>query len=141
MRRRYVVIGIAVAVIAFFVLAPVVSLIPSNKMGDFAGYNGWAAYYSYGNQTIVYWGHVTYPKCGPGVIGCPIGFSNASSPEYLSMPTYGSLSYYFLGSGGLAFKSGYIFAMCVGNSSTDVYCQLPVPCFNNNIPWPHDGCF
>jgi hypothetical protein len=141
MRRRYVATGIAVAIIAFFFLAPVVSLVPSDKTDSLAGYKGWAAYYGYGNLTIIYWRHATFPTCGPGIPGCPIGFANASTPEYLPMPTYGSLSYYFLGSGGLAFENGYTIAICVGNSSTDVYCQLPVPCFSNNISWPHDSCF
>jgi len=141
MRRRSIAIVVVAVVVAFFFLAPVVSLVPSDKTDSLVGYKGWGAYYGYRNLTITYWSHVTYPTCGPGIPGCPIGFMKASTPEYLPMPTYGSLSYYFLGSGGLALKNGYAVAMCVGNSSTDVYCYLPVPCFNNNILWPHDSCF
>ncbi len=139
MRLRHVALVIAVAVVALFLLAPVVSLVPSDKTDELAGYTDSAAYYNYTSLTITYWSHITYHNCPSGVI-CPVEFSNSSAPEYLPLPSYGSLSYYFLGAGGLYFKDGYTVAACVGNS-TNAYCNIPVPCLNNNIPWPHNSCF
>ena len=130
MKRRIAVLVIALALVAFFVLVPVVPLIPNNELGTFVGYGESGAYYSYRNQTIIYYSHVASSP-----------FSNQSAPEYLPMPTFGSLSYYFFSFGGVAFKSGYNLVSCATNSPASVYCQQPVPCFTKNSSWTHKSCF
>ena len=140
MRRKLVALGLAAAVAAFFVLVPVVSLVPSNKMGEFDGNMS----VNYRSMTITFWEDVTPAPCNPNPFGCAYAIMNSSAPEYLPVPTYGSLSFYFFSFGGLAFENGYTVVQCSINSTANPYCYISVPCLNNNLPWPraHDSsCF
>ncbi len=142
MRRKVVAIVLAIVLVAFFVLVPVVSLVPSNKMGEFRG-GRWAMSVNYENMTLTYWANVTPPPCH--ALTCGYAIMNSSAPVYLPLPTYGSLSYYFFDSGGLAFQNGYTVVQCAVNASTNSsanpYCFISVPCLGNSIPWTHSACF
>jgi hypothetical protein len=135
MRRKVVAFGLAVVLVAFFVLVPIISLVPSDKMGFFDGNMN----VNYRNMTITYWRDITIFPCHTLV--CPYAIMNSSAPEYLPVPAYGSLSYYLFSFGGLAFQNGYTVVQCSLNSSANPYCYVSVPCLDNNIPWTHHSCF
>jgi len=141
MRRKVVALSLAIALVAFFVLVPVVSLVPSDKMGEFDGGSRQAMNVNYRNMTITYWGDVTRSPCPTLAYTCPYAIMNSSAPVYLPVPTYGSLSFYFFSFGGLAFQNGYTLVQCSINSSSNPYCYISVPCLNNNVPWTHSSCF
>jgi hypothetical protein len=143
MRRKLVALCIAIGLLAFFVLVPVVSLVPSDKIGEFDGGTRQAMSVDYTNMTITYWGDVTPFPCHPTPGGCPYAVMNSSAPVYLPVPTYGSLSYYFFDFGALAFQNGYTVVQCTINSTANPYCYISVPCLDNNTPWPnvHSSCF
>ena len=144
MRRKVVALGIVAVLVAFFVLVPVVSLVPSDKMGEFDGGTRQAMSVDYRNMTITFWKDVTPFPCSPSPFGCPYAIMNSSAPEYLPVPTYGSLSFYLFSFGGLAFQNGYTLVQCSFISSANPYCYVFVPCLNNNVPVTRPragGCF